>query len=295
MAITMHGLMTADPAQLRAAAANWTDLVGSIDAIVDDLGRDTRELPNHWTGSGAVAAEAEGSRLRAQIGNAHLYCDMIKRQVRYFADEVESCQDLLRGVVGDAALNGYRIDVTSGTITAPATPPMNAPTVGYFVDHIREILDRVDDADRRTTQYMQESCLDEHDPVPDDEMAPLDTLKLSALPMIGTDSQADFWESQHPLNQEKAINEYPEIIGGNEGFPPDARDKANRILLKREKDMLLGREKFLDGGRAELQTEQRLAEIGDLERRLGDGYLVSYHPGSGESAVLGKGATETGP
>jgi uncharacterized protein YukE len=295
MAITMRDLMSADAAGMRAAAGRWTELVASIDAVVDDLGADLRELPNHWTGNGAAAAEAEGARLRAQIGNAHLYCDAIERNVAYFAGEIETCQGLLRNVVSEAELNGCRIDVDSAVITAPVPLPVDAPSVDAYVQQIQEILDRIDADDRRAEQYLRDNCLDGPDPVPDPGLAPLDRVQLSALPAWAPDGQQDWWESQHPVNREQAINEHPEIIGAAPGLPPAARDAANRILLRREKARLLGREQFLAGGRAELQTEQRLAEIAELERRLGDGYLVSYQPGSGQSAVLTTAATATRP
>ncbi|WP_433295536.1 hypothetical protein ACQP2F_36070 [Actinoplanes sp. CA-030573] len=280
--ITLEGLMHADTAGLWAAAADWDRLVEQIDDTVEDLVRGTRDLPHHWLGDGSRAALDRNHELQLEIGNAHLYCGQIAAAIRRFAEDLDQCRRMLRAVVAEAEGDGMRIDLAGGLITAGLE---SAGAVDAYVAQIDQILARADDADLRAREAIERNVLREEDR-PEGELPELytDFLVLETAPSF----KAATWHEMHPLNRDRLIEEHPELVGPAVGLPSDARDRANRLLLRRAKADLLARRDRLDAvrdgaaGRATMNVDAGLAAIAAVERR--PGRLLSYPP-----AVLAEG------
>ena len=147
MTITLQGLLAADTGRLHEVAGEWDRLAGALDTAVEDLGRDTRELPHVWpTGP---AAQDRAVALRTRLGNGHGHCVAIATAVREFAGEVEDNRRLLHGLVAEARRGGLWIDLVSGLITAPIGVAVDA-----YAQQIAHIVARVNDADRRTVELL---------------------------------------------------------------------------------------------------------------------------------------------
>lgn len=272
MTITLHGLLDADTAALRAVAQHWDKLVAEIDTTVEDLARGTRDLPYHWTGEAAEAAQQHNLRLQVQIGNAHRYCDAIGYAVRDFADELDEYRRMLHAVVTEAGDRGVTIDLASGRVTGTLS---GQASVDAYVRAIEEIVAKANDADHRATQVLEKNGLGDWD-MPDDELPAVSPDVVLASANYSPESRAQWWHAQHQLNRDKIIEDYPELIGAGEGLPSAARDQANRLLLRRAKDDLVARRDRLDtmqdgaGSRAVMDVDARLAEMNGLERRLAE-------------------------
>ncbi|HEY0002288.1 MAG TPA: hypothetical protein VGB74_17695 [Actinoplanes sp.] len=298
MTITLHGLLQADTARVRAVAARWSELAAALDGTVEELGSGTRDLPHHWSsGPGSVAAQERVARLRIQAGNSHQECTWIASAVRVFADEVEQSRERLLEVVREAESRGVRIDLASGRITAPVTTAAGFGLAGGDVDayvrEIAEILAQADAADRRAMAVLGAHALDglEAPSAEPPQQNPYSLLTLAGYPPR---QQADWWRDQHPLLQERAITEHPEIVGALPGVPSRDRDAANRLLLARARETAIADRNRLAAAPQEIASralpsvDDRLAGIAELERRLADPsvHLVGYQPGDERNATV---------
>ncbi|MEV4701916.1 hypothetical protein [Actinoplanes sp. NPDC049316] len=318
MAITLHGLLDADTGALRGVADRWLALVDAIDTTVGDLGAETRDLPYHWSGDDAPAAQERVAKLRTQIGNAHVKCACIADALRKFADDLAHCQRMLRGVVDEARAAGLTVDLRSGTVTAPlaSVAGESRASADAYAAQISEILLAADVADRRTRAELdrQSESVGEWQSLPSElhYTQQIDPVEQSVFATKVPVSQAGIWHYAHPLEKERFRNEQPEVVGAAEGLPSEDRDAANRILLAREKASLIDQQALLStgtaappdpgGGRGAQQPELdavngRLAAIERLENRMNDPrkpkmYLVDYKPGDEQNTVLSPGGGE---
>jgi hypothetical protein len=314
MTITLPGLLHADTATLRATADHWDQVVASIDATVEDLGGATRELPDHWSsGPGAQAAQDKSAELRVRIGNAHHRCHQISLAVRGYAEDLEHYRTMLHDVVAEAEGKGIRIDLAGGQLTAPVDLALGPDGVQAYARQISEILAKANESDQEASKIVRFHTLELRE-TPSADMRGLDEIALADFPRDTAGYRALWWDAQHPMNQERAINEHPELIGPAEGLPSSARDAANQVLLQREKESLLARREQLRaaqgaaGGHSPDQAHQEVyRQLGDVEARLGSVahlqqrladpaqpkvYLTGYQPGAEQQAVLTDGDPE---
>lgn len=304
MTITLQGLMHADTAALLSAADRWDRVSAALDAAVEDQGRATLDLPNHWSsGPGAQAAQEANADLRARIGNAYVQCHQIALAVRGFAEDMEHFRRKLRRLVGDAERDGLRIELASGQITGPFEA--GTALIDSYVQQISEILAQANAVDQDGAGLVGAQV--RHDgAAPPGDLRPLNEISLASLSTSEPYYRALWWDAQHPLNQDRAIAEHPEIVGASAGFPSAARDAANRLLLRRQHAVLLTqRAQLLSGGQSPdqahrdqlRQVDAQIGAVGQLQRRLDDparprAYLTGYRPGQETAAVVSHGDTE---
>ncbi|MBL7254270.1 hypothetical protein [Paractinoplanes lichenicola] len=287
MTITLTGLLDADTGRLLSIARRWDQLALALDAAVEDLGPAARDLPHHWpAGPSSQAAQDKLADIRVQVGTGHTNCAIIADIIRDYAWAIEDHRRLLRGLVAEAEQRGLRVDLRSGTITAPLEAGAGQATVDSYVAQIGEILARVNQDDQviaeRMTAYTYRDTV-----IPDTERPEYDETAVLALAGSTKASQSSWWQSQHPLVQDRAIVEHPEIVGAAVGLPAKDRDSANRLLLRRDREALLAsreaHQNLHDGAmtQAQLNLDRRLAALDDLERRAQGRRILSYPPGAG--------------
>ncbi|WP_250007180.1 hypothetical protein [Actinoplanes sp. M2I2] len=294
MTITLQGLLAADTGRLEDIAGRWDRLARTFDTAVEDLGRDTRELPNHWpAGPSSQAAQDKAADLRVQVGRGQVHCAAIAWTIREFVLAIEHHRRVLQEVVAEAEATGLRVDLAAGLITAPIGVAATQPAVDGYARQIGEIVAGINDADRKAAGILGDNTFRE-EVVPVTEEPRYDDISILALANWTTPSQGDWWKGQHSLVQDRAIAEHPEIIGAARGLPPGDRDTANRLLLRRAKDEVLAararQDEVHDGvmSRAQLDLDRRLSTITDLERRSEGKHLLSYEPGAEQEAELTK-------
>lgn len=294
MTITLRGLLDAGTGRLHQVARRWDQVALALDTAVEDLGRDTRDLPHHWpAGPSSQAAQDKLADIRVRIGTGHVHCVAIANLIREFAGSVEDNRRLLHGIVAEAEQRGLRIDLRSGTITAPIEMPAGQATVDSYVAQVGEILARVNEDDRRFTERIADHKYHELS-LPETTRPQYDEAGVLALAGVPAPGQARWWQAQHPLVQDRAIVEHPEIVGAAAGLPAKDRDSANRLLLRRDREALLAsraaHEERHDGAMspAQLAIDRRLAALDDLERRARGQRLLTYTPGSERESQLVK-------
>ncbi|MCO8273207.1 hypothetical protein M1L60_21685 [Actinoplanes sp. TRM 88003] len=292
MPITLQGLLDADTGQLDAVARHWDKLARTLDLAVEDLGRDTREMPNHWpAGPSSQAAQDKAAELRVRVGNGQTHCAAVGRIIRNFALDLEQGRYRLNELVAEARAAGLQVDLAAGRITAPIAVAATQGTVDGYAQQIGEVLTFVNNADREATEALAEHTYRE-DVLPDAEQSRFDDISIMALANWMPESQTDYWKGLHSLHQERAIAEFPTIIGNARGLPAQDRDAANRLRLNRVKDELLAtrarQDEAHDGAmnQAQINLDARLATIADLERRSQGRHLISYEPGFEQEAEL---------
>ncbi|WP_284045794.1 hypothetical protein [Paractinoplanes maris] len=294
MTITLPGLLAADTGRLETVARHWDKLARALDAAVEDLGRDTRELPNHWpAGPSSQAAQDKAAELRVQVGNGQTHCAAVAWIIRDFALDLEQGRRRLNELVAEAQAAGLRVDLEAGLITATIAAAASPGAVDAYAQQIGEVLTVVNEADRKAADDIGRHVYRE-ETLPDAEQSRFDDVAILALANWVDTSQTDYWKGLHSVHQERAIAEFPTIIGAAPGIPPKDRDAANRILLGRAKDELLAararQEQAHDGAmnQAQLDLDRRLAAITDLEHRSEGKNLLSYEAGSEQEAELTK-------
>jgi uncharacterized protein YukE len=302
MAITLDALLHADTGRIRQAAARWEKVADELDATVEQMARGTGDLPNHWEGDAAEAAEQRNRTFQIEIGNIPHGYHVVAQQLRGLAEKFEHCRRMAHAVVDDARADGMRVDLHTGQIstTGPVTTDSVAAVQG-IMDELAQRLTRIvaqaNDADRQSAELIDTMA---NDPTPlNDVLAEtgsndflLQDYQFLQNDIYSPDFKAQAWNDMNQLNRDRLITEHPELIGPTVGLPTADRDRANRLLLARAKTAALTRQEGLDAAqdgaasRATMNAERELADIAAVQQKLATtpgARLLGYPP-----AVIGK-------
>jgi hypothetical protein len=166
-------------------------------------------------------------------------------------------------------------------------------SVDAYAAQISEILDKAAAADARTRAALEANSVAEYADLPSelDYTEQMDAVDQAAFPTLTSQSQARIWQYAHPMEKDRVIAEQPEVYGAAAGLPSEDRDKANRILLAREKSALLDQQADATKYQQLDAVNSRLRAIDKLEGRLADPsgpkvYLVDYRPGDEANSTL---------
>jgi uncharacterized protein YukE len=301
MAITLEALVHADTGRIRDAAAGWEKIADELDATVEQMARGTGDLPNHWEGDAAEAAEQRNRTFQIEIGNVPHGFHVVAQQLRDLAEKFEHCRQMVYAVVDDARADSMRVDLRTGQIstTGPVTTDSVAAVQGIMdglAGRLTQILAQVNDADGEMSDMIDGTGYD-RTPL-NDELAETGSndFLLQDYQFLQDDDyspnfKAQAWNDMHQLNRDRLITEHPELIGPTVGLPTVDRDRANRLLLARARTDALARQERLDAmqdgaaGRATMNTESELADIAAVQRKLATtpgARLLGYPP-----AVIG--------
>ena len=302
MAITLEALLHADTGRIRDAAAGWEKIADELDATVEQMARGTGDLPNHWEGDAALAAEQRNRTFQIEIGNVPHGFHLVARQLRDLAEKFEHGRQLVYAVVDDARADGMRVDPRTGQIstTGPVTTDSIAAVQGIMdqlAQRLTQILTQVSDADRQSADLIDRMALD---PTPlSGELAEtgsndflLQDYQFLRNDIYSADFKAQAWNDMNQLNRDRLITEHPELVGPTVGLPTADRDRANRLLLARARTAALARQERLDAAqdgaasRATMNTDRDLADIAAVQRKLATtpgARLLGYPP-----AVIGE-------
>jgi len=301
MAITLDALLHADTGRIRESAAGWERIADELDATVEQLARGTGDLPNHWEGDAAEAAEQQNRTFQIEIGNIPHGFHVVSQQLRGLAETFDHCRQMVHAVVDDAKADGMRVDLRTGQIstTGPVTTDSVAAVQGILdelAQRLTQIVAQANDADRQSAELIDAMA---NDPTPlNDVLAEtgsndllLQDYQFLQNDIYSPDFKAQAWNDMNQLNRDRLITEHPELIGPTVGLPTADRDRANRLLLARARTAALTRQEGLDvardgaAGRATMNTERELADIAAVQQKLATtpgARLLGYPP-----AVIG--------
>jgi uncharacterized protein YukE len=302
MAITLEALVHADTGRIRDAAAGWEKIADELDATVEQMARGTGDLPNHWEGDAAEAAEQRNRTFQIEIGNIPHGFHVVSQQLRGLAETFEHCRQMVYAVVDDAKADGMRVDLRTGQIstTGPVTTDSVAAVQGIMdelAQRLTQIVAQANDADRQTADLLDGMALDRTPLNP--ELAEtgsndflLQDYQFLQNDIYSADFKAQAWNDMNQLNRDRLITEHPELIGPTVGLPTADRDRANRLLLARARTAALTRQERLDAAQAgaasqaTVNTDRELADIAAVQQKLATtpgARLLGYPP-----AVIGK-------
>ncbi|WP_030438929.1 WXG100 family type VII secretion target [Actinoplanes subtropicus] len=302
MEITLDALLHADTGRIREAAAGWEKIADELDATVEQMARGTGDLPNHWEGAAAEAAEQSNRTFQIEIGNIPHGFHVVSQQLRALAEKFEHCRQQAYAVVDDAKADSMRVDLRTGQIstTGPVTTDSVAAVQGIMdelAQRLAQIVAQANDADRRAADLIDGMGVDRHplNPVLAETGSNdflLQDYQFLANDIYSADFKAQAWNDMNQLNRDRLITEHPELIGPTIGLPTAARDRANRLLLARARSAALARQERLDAvqdgaaSRATMNTERELSDITAVQQQLAGtpgARLLGYPP-----AVIGK-------
>jgi uncharacterized protein YukE len=284
MAITLEALLHADTGRIRAAADGWEKVADELDATVEQMARGTGDLPNHWAGDAADAAQQITRLLQIEIGNIPHGCHVVSQQLRGLAERFEHCRRLVSAVVDDAKADSMRVDLRTGQIstTGPVTTDSVAAVQGIMAElaqRLTQIVAQADDADRQAADLIDAMSPDRNPLNPELAETGANDFLLQDYQFLRNDDyspdfKAQAWNDMNQLNRDRLITEHPELIGPTVGLPTADRDRANRLLLARARTAALARQEGLDAAqdgaasRATMNVDRQLADIAAVQRQL---------------------------
>ncbi|PRX49008.1 alpha/beta hydrolase family protein [Prauserella shujinwangii] len=259
--VSFQDLREADAGTYDDLADRWALLAGQLTATATDL-KTTLGGLDGWQGDAADTARAHFDDVRAGYDTAGEYLERIPPALRDLADAIIEAQRTVDGVMRAVdSSHVLSVDPLTGQVRAVFGGPgdrrtdeekeCDRQTAEELTGTVRQALRAVGEADQ-----VASAALDEARPAAAglelEAVAGGDLVTPSDLP--GADaSPAEvkrWWDSLTPMEQESAIYTHGDVLGGTDGIPVEARDRANRIRFAEE--------------HAELRTRREtLAELGD--------------------------------
>ncbi|GAA4595709.1 hypothetical protein BJY16_001767 [Actinoplanes octamycinicus] len=253
-----------------AASDAWDRVAAGLDAGLDRFIAASQYLPAAWpTGEDA---QERNLALRAELGDAHDPCQKIGRALRTHADTVLSMQSMLADIQTECALAGLTVDLATASVSSTnhLTDTTQAAQVAGLVQgynqQLGELLTRARNLDRETAEALGQLP----PPAPGSGKPGPKITKEDLANLKGKTPQQvhDWWEGLNREQQEQAIRDFPRVVGWMDGVPAIDRDRANRIGLAQEKQLL--QQQLHDPDRAADQNEilNQLYRVEAIERGL---------------------------
>ena len=289
---TLTELLAADPGAWLRRSRSWDALADRLAARADDLGRaGTAALPGRWAGADADRAREQQDALRSRLVAGSAVATRAGDVLGRHAGEVLAAQR--RIVVAALAVHPLLdVDLGSGTVSVPsvvrgaatALPAGVAATAGLLmVESLRfGAAVRAALADAARSDAVATAALHALRPAPGG--AP-------AVAPAGVGAARAWWTGLPDGERDRLTRTRPELVGGTDGIPPAARDRANRIRLDAERSRLRAhadRLRLLGDDRGAARAEADLAGLAAVHHRLaaGDALLLDLAGGTGNGQVV---------
>ncbi|BBG03403.1 MULTISPECIES: alpha/beta hydrolase [Pseudonocardia] len=289
---SLSELLAADPGAWLRRAGAWDALSRDLAARADDLDRTGHAaLPGRWTGADADRAREQQDALRARLTTDGAVATRAGEVLGRHAGEVLAAQ---RRIV-QAALAVHPlldVDLASGTVSVPAVTrgiatvfAVGGPAVVRllavenlrFGNAVRSALAEAARSDAATTAALH-------------ALRPAAPGGVPAVAPAGAAAARTWWAGLPEGERDRLTRTRPDLVGGTDGIPAAARDRANRIRLDAERSRLRAHADRLrmagDDDGAE-RAEAGLAGLDAVSRRLdaGDATLMGLDRGSGNGRV----------
>ncbi|OLT40716.1 alpha/beta hydrolase [Saccharomonospora sp. CUA-673] len=314
--MSFEQLRGVDPESFDELAKKWERLAGELSSTGTDLKAATGRIED-WTGDAADTARDHIGDVRGGFATAVEHIERIPGVLRTLSDAISEAQETVNRIVEAAESTQYLTVESDGTVRAVSDGPQdarsdeeqraNAERAEEMTQVVTSTLQQVSEADRTARDALEEAA-------PDAAGLQLEVtgdghvLGKSDIPHDASPQDVkDWWDSLSPTEQESAIYNHPELIGGMDGVPVAARDRANRSTIVDEYADLVARREELDamgderheGQDRELeQVTQAIRGLDSINERLEDDsletYLIDYSTeDSGTSVVATGGNPDT--
>lgn len=276
--VSLRQLREADPGAFDELADRWARLAGQLSAVAADIGT-TGGLLDGWHGEAAAAARAHVGDVRSGYRTSAEYIELIPPALRELSDAIETARSTVDGVAGSVKYP-LSLNEQTGTVVATHGGPgdtrteeekeQDRRTAAELTSTIQGALDDVREADQAAT-----AALDKATPsaaVLDLEAVGGDNI-VTPAEIPGDASPAEvtrWWDSLTPMEQESAVYTHGDVIGGMDGIPAEARDRANRIRFAEEYADLGARREHLEalGGNRTADQDREYGRLGETLRGM---------------------------
>ncbi|GIF21666.1 hypothetical protein BJ973_004890 [Actinoplanes tereljensis] len=243
--VTLRMLFDVDTAAIGRRADGWLRMANGIDDACEQLIRVSRDLEHVWPdGPAAEAAAARSHALRSEASNAYPPCRRIGDALRLHADTLRGLQGRLQGLAAEASGRGFSVDVTTGTVTAPARmftePQIVAQQISAYVNEFQAILAQAAESDASTANAISVNLPDATTGFGTLGLPPVTEATLRDQQGRTPKEVNGWWRTLTPEQQEQAIRDFPELVGWLDGVPSSDRDTANRLVLTTRMNALRG-------------------------------------------------------
>lgn len=302
-------LRDADPERLFGAADAYAGLAAELGEHAGTWrdGVDGRVRGSGWSGEAADRALLSLSRTSERFGSAQRELARVAPVLREGAEAFALARAKLRAALAEADAGGFRVADDGGVSWPPADPAerhdpdaADRPRRGAELrDRIGAALAEAAHADRVTAERLR-AC------TADAQAGPAATRLNSAGGAGGTSGGPEdlvlagmpgkdappsevnaWWKALSPQEQQRLIEQHPAEIGGRDGLPAVARDRANRIQLNRLVTDLSSRQDLSEWDRKKLEgfraVQSRLRD--DQGKQPPSFLLLIGDQGQGRAAI----------
>ncbi len=299
--MTFAQLRDAEPGAFAAAAAAWDRLASAVERRTA-----APAMPDErsWRGPAASAAAGHADRLRADGVAAYAHLTAVAQVLAGYADELAEARTILLAALDRAGRIPTAVVDDDGSVRITGQPPpgpgahaVRAELAGV-ADEIARALRVADTADARTAAALAAS-------LPGAARGTGRPRAAVPLPDTPPAEVHRWWLGLTEAQRFALLAGEPALIGGLDGVPAAARDRANRLVLARTLRQLRARCERLaalptrtPAQSAELRRLRgTLAGVAAVEARLADGpggdrpraYLLALDPAGDGRAVVAVG------
>jgi len=302
--------MALDPGEVHSRARARRPLSQDLYDQTGHYADAVRDLPHWWSGTrGADAAWTSASALRTDLFATQKPVQDIARAIDDYSHEISGLKQRAAEILAAAEEAGYTVNRDTGEITPPpateAAAIRHTPAGTLHENGLRQdltaILGQARRADEAATRVLVANT-----PGPNNALlySPAPHISRSEIEAQRGRPPKDvraWWDGLTPEQRADAIATHPDVVGWLDGVPAVDRDRANRIVLARDRAELEAerarlveqRNHMPDMGHAH-QTSQTTradldAEIADIDKKLAGLEQIDQHLNntiSGEPAFL---------
>lgn len=316
-----HDLGSADFSALSDLAERWGGYVGHLEEYGNVLSEDVAKKLSEdvFAGDDAVAARDRVTRLHDAITG-----DVLDRAIKVrdglieAHDGLQAESELYASIQADAGNlrltiqdDGTVVRIEQTVLGTDAASTLQG-NINWIEAQVVECLGRIDTIDTNLT-YTLQMAIEE----PSDLPMPIGENPDQKEIPTGPEHVADWWAGLDPMERNAYLEEFPELLGGLDGMPADARNTANQATLQSEVESLNSEISSVESQIAALEAsgdeegaealQDRLAELegtredatrlqGDIEEAKSSGndvYLLDYNLEGDGQAVVAIGNPDT--
>lgn len=301
-------LLKPDPDALATDARAWQAMADALEDCAIELNKRAIDaIADAWKGTASDFAQSEIAGHRAALQRAADAAEAISRALNDAGNRWRVVQGTMRRIRTVAADLGLRL-APDGTVTAGPEAAGTPRDVAELTRAAKAAL-----AEAEAIDADLQRALSQHDRAGLQPPAGLSALvKGMPGPKASASTVLAWWNSLTEAERSMLVQWRPELIGGLDGIPADARHRANLILLELAAEDLAEQKLLLEGAkptavqqpavREEIaEITKKLEALNSLKSRIygswsnGEAplYLLKFDPGGDGRVVVSVGNPDT--
>jgi hypothetical protein len=254
-----------DAEAMATDAKAWQAIAEALEDCAIELNKRAIDpIAEAWRGTASDFAQAELAGHRSALQRAADAAEAISRALTDASNRWRVVQGKVRRVKTQAADLGLRL-APDGTVTPAAGATGTPRDVAELTAAAKAAL-----AEAETIDGDLQRALSQHGQAGLQPPAGLSTLvKGMPGPKASASTVLAWWNSLTDAERSMLVQWRPELIGGLDGIPADARHRANLILLELQSEKLIEQKKLLEGAKPTAVQQIELSkEIAEITKKL---------------------------